>query len=441
MRRVVIPVAGLLLSLVATVAGQGGNVADVDSAFREYWQAADLSSAERAGRRIAASGATFDDVLRRLKAGRAYGPQAAGVRELTTSVNGVGLDNTLQVPDGYDPARKWPLRVQLHGGVGRPAPVPGQERGRSLAANRIPSDGQLVLQPRAWAGSEWWRSSQVDHIIALLRQVKRSFNVDESKVYVTGISDGGTGVYYLGMRAATTWSACMPLNGHPLVLANPDVGADGQLYIGNLVNCPVQAVNGGRDRLYPASSVEPFVKMMKGGGVDLTWHVYPEAGHDTSWWPDERGSFDTFVAKHPRAAYPAKISWETERTDRYNRHSWLVITALGRRSSDVALPDVNTFTPGLQKDYQLYDRTRPSGRVDAVRTGNRFVLSTRFVRELTLLLHAEDIDFAKDVEVSVNGRTVFAGKVARDVSTLTRWAAKDDDRTLLYGAELRIVVP
>jgi dienelactone hydrolase len=336
--------------------------------------------------------------------------------------------------------RAYPLRVQLHGGVGRPAPGPG-EHPRPLTNNRIPSQGQFILQPRAWADSEWWQANQVENVLHLVGLVKRTYNIDESRIYITGISDGGTGTYYLAMKAATLWSACMPLNGHPLVLANESVGADGQLYMGNLVNCPMQAVNGGRDQLYPASSVEPFVTMMKKGGVDFTWHVYPEARHDTSWWPTEQAPYEAFVSAHPRPAYPEKISWETERSDRGNRYSWLIISALGTRSSDVALADVNTFSPGLGRLYELYDRKKASGRVDAVRKGNAFSLQTRGVREVTLLLHAEQVDFAKEVTVHVNGRPVFAGMVKPDVATVMKWAARDDDRTQLYAAELKVTVP
>ena len=130
--------------------------------------------------------------------------------------------------------------------------------------------------------------------------MKHDYNVDESRTYVTGISDGGTGVYFLAMRAATPWAACLPLNGHPWVIANPDTGADGQLYSGNLVNCPLYLVNGGKDPLYPAASVEPLVAMFKKAKIALEWDVYPDAGHDVSWgrrsarssrlsWPGMRG--------------------------------------------------------------------------------------------------------------------------------------------------------
>jgi len=431
---------GLLLSLATVVSGQQGGASAVDAAFAAYWRAGSVADAERAGRQIVATGASFAEVLARLRAGRTYAAERTGVRELPTTLGGLRLDNTLTVPTEYNPARRWPLRVQLHGGVGRPAPGPGDAPARGLTGNRIPSEAHLILQPRAWADAEWWRPEQVDNILKLVAEVKRRYNVDEAQTYLTGISDGGTGTYYLAMREASLWSACLPLNGHPLVLANPDVGADGQLYVGNLVNCPIQAVNGGRDQLYPASSVEPFVAMMKRAGVDLTWHVHPDARHDTSWWPVERPSFEQFVRAHPRPPHPDLLSWETERTDRANRYRWLVITGLGKGASDLELPEVNTFVSGT-REFPLYERRRPSGRVDATRRGNRFELQTRNVRTLTLLLHAEHTDFSRDVEVVVNGRTVFSARVTPDVATMVRWAARDDDRTSLYGAEIRITVP
>jgi hypothetical protein len=317
---------------------------------------------------------------------------------------------------------------------------PGEPPARPLT-NRIPGGSEIVIHPRAYAQVEWWTSEQVGSIMRLLARVKRTYNVDESHVYLTGISDGGTGVYFLAMRAATPWAACLPLNGHPSVLANPDVGADGELFSGNLANCPLHAVNGGRDRLYPAASVQPFVDMFRRGGIPLDWQVYSDANHDTSWWPVERAKYEAFLAAHPRVAHPETITWETERTDRYNRFRWLVIDKLGKRASDASLPDVNSFEPAAGYRRALYDRSKPSGRADGTRRGNVFDVKTRGVQELTLLLSPDVVNFAMPVQVAVNGQSVHNALVKRDVATLLKWAARDDDRTMLYGAELKIVVP
>jgi pimeloyl-ACP methyl ester carboxylesterase len=389
----------------------------------------------------AAQSNPFDVAYARLKAGTIYQLAPTGrITDWQTRIKNDVLDNVVEVPADYDPATPIPLRISLHGGVGREAPRPGERPTRALS-NRSPAGGrEIVIHPRAWSSSAWWRPEQIDNILKLVERAKSVYNVDESRIYITGISDGGTGVYYLAMRESTLWSACVPLNGHPLVIANPQTGADGQLYSGNLANCPLYIVNGGKDRLYPAASVAPMVELFKRAAVPLTWQVHPDGEHNVNWWPEERPRVDAFLAAHPRQAHPVKISWETERIDRYNRFRWLVIDRLGTRGSDVALDDVNTDRQGM-RTAALFDRVKPSGRVDAERKGNVYEVRTRGVQQFTLLLSPEAIDLSRPVRVTVNGRTVHDAVVARDVATLQKWSAKDHDRTMLYGAELKVLVP
>jgi hypothetical protein len=429
-----------VVSITGLVGQMPSSPAPLDAAMQAFWNARDDEGRDAAARKIVAIAAPFDDVIARLKAGRSYDRQKTGRIDLPSRVEGAALDNIAEVPDTYDPARMWPLRVSLHGGVGRQPPGPGDPPARPLG-NRIPSEGEIVLHPRAWFDSAWWTPGQLDNITMLIGRVMRDYNVDESRIYVTGISDGGTGVYYLAMRHATSWAACIPLNGHPSVIANPDTGADGQLYPGNLFNCPLRIVNGGRDRLYPAASVAPIIDMFKRTGATLQFQVYPDAGHDVSWWSQERARFEAFLAGHHRVAHPERISWETERTDRYNRFRWLIIDRLGTRGSDGPLEDVNTFSPSPIFERRLFERERPSGRVDAVRRGNSFDVRTRGVQTFTLLISPDVVDVAKPVRVTVNGKSVHAAVVKKDLGTLLRWAARDQDRTMLYAAELHISVP
>jgi hypothetical protein len=44
------------------------------------------------------------------------------------------------------------------------------------------------------------------------------------------------------------------------------------------------------------------------------------------------------------------------------------------------------------------------------------------------------------VKVVANGKTVFDGRVTRSLPTLMKWAARDNDRTLLFGAEVTVKI-
>jgi hypothetical protein len=42
------------------------------------------------------------------------------------------------------------------------------------------------------------------------------------------------------------------------------------------------------------------------------------------------------------------------------------------------------------------------------------------------------------VKVVADGRTVFDGRVTKNLATLMKWAAHDNDRTMLFGAEIDV---
>jgi dienelactone hydrolase len=419
---------------LATYSAHGAT--NVDAAFRAFWDAPSTTAAEKAIHGIVESGVDFENAWTRLKTGRTYGQEKTGLIRHPTTVGGEQFEALIEIPAEYQPAKKWPLRVQLHGGVGRPP-----QAGRQPQSMRIPGEPQIYIEPQASDDNAWWHASQVDSILGLLDMVKRKYNVDEAQTYLTGISDGGTGTYFFALREPNPWSACLTLNGQPLVLANRDARIDGNLYLGNLANCPLYIENGDRDPLYPAETVTPIVDAIRKAGITPVYHVMRNDKHDTHWWPEERGFYEMFVHQHPRAAHPERLSWETDRTDRFNRVRWLVIDRLGVQKSDTALEDVNVATYEGDR-ITLFPRLRPkaSGRVDIGRDGNRFDAKTRGVAEFTLLLSPDVIDFAKPVQVIVNGAQAFSGTVRNDLPTLLKWAARDNDRTALYGAELHITV-
>src|SRR6185436_14846456 len=86
----------------------------------------------------------------------------------------------------------------------------------------------------------------------------------------------------------------------------------------------------------------------------------------------------------------------------------------------------------------LFARTTPTGRVDLTRSGNVVTATTRGVAAFTLLLSPDQFDFARPVKVVANGRTVFDGKVEKQLRTLLKFAAVDNDRTMLFGAEVHV---
>ena len=496
----------------------------VDRAFQQFWDADDPVAALKRVDEILKTGVSFEDALPRVRQGRDYSAAVArGPQRAMQRVANLDHGYTVVVPENYDPARAYQVRVQLHGGANRLNP-PDPSR---IAVDRLPSAiEEIKVFPAAWAQSIWWTWSQVENLSRIVDKVKRKYHVDENRVYLTGISDGGTGVFFEAFRDTTPWASFLPLIGSMTVLANTKAGVDGEIYPGNGANKPFFVVNAGRDQLYPAHLVRPFVEHLAQLGGDVVFHVQAASEHGTSWWPQERGAYEEFVAEHPRDPLPDKISWETERTDHYNRAHWLVIDRLGDVSGQSELADSNLLRRGREYDFGLrinsnaergrrvtqivptsnadrlglragdlflevegqpvrdasdisdrlerlsigsiahvtverngqrlsldgpfdpdsvdrppipiFPRRRPSGRVDLARHANVVEARTRGVKAFTLLLSPSKFDFKQPVRVVANGRTVYETRVEPNVETLLKWAARDNDRMMVFGAELHV---
>ena len=427
-------IALLVFAGMLTVVGTQSETARIDAAFQKFWLADSPEHATRLADDVIKSGVSFDEALSRLKAGRRYTAQQPGIIKLMNRTrDGVEHYFAVTVPEGYDPAKKYQVRFQLHGGVdGR---ADNQPRG-SGAIGQLAGAEQIYVLPYSWRDAPWWSDDQVLNFDAIVDQLKRTYNVDENRVVVAGVSDGGTGAYYIAMRNTTPFASFLPLNGFVMVLANEEID-NGQNYLNNLRNKPLFVVNGGRDRLYPTSVVEPYTRHLMRSGVAIDYHPQPEGEHNTAWWPQVKDVFEKFVADHPRDPHPDTLTWTASVNGGHNRAHWLVIDEWGRRDGEHAtLPDPNNApTVGA-----LFENLKPSGRVDLVRKGNTVEASTKGVATLTLLLSPDKFDFAKPVTVVLNGKKAFEGRVERSVKTLLKWAAVDNDRTMLYGAELKVKV-
>ena len=87
---------------------------------------------------------------------------------------------------------------------------------------------------------------------------------------------------------------------------------------------------------------------------------------------------------------------------------------------------------------RLFSRPTESGRVDVRREGNTIRATTEGVGSFRLLLSPDLFDFSEPIVVVANDSVVFEGRVELSLETLLKWAARDNDRTMLYGAELEI---
>jgi len=129
------------------------------------------------------------------------------------------------VPPDYDPSRRYPLLVALHGGstngnlfaaLSLGCRVPHAEYRRQWWDIHRPvlRPDWIVVAPNGFGNSMWRYMGERD-ALDVIAQVTESYSVDRDRVVLYGLSNGGLGSFNIGTRHAWRFSAVVPLAGAP----------------------------------------------------------------------------------------------------------------------------------------------------------------------------------------------------------------------------------
>lgn len=185
------------------------------------------------------------------------------------------LDYLLYLPPGYAEGEvAWPLVLFLHGAGERGSDLEAVKRhgiAKLVERQDFPS---IAVSPQCPTGAYWTQLTPA--LAGLVDEVTASYTVDESRLYLTGLSMGGFGAWHLAVEHPDRFAAVAPICGGGLESA----GFPGRVCA--LRDVPVWAFHGARDEVVPPRQSEALVEELRrcGGNVRLT--LYPDCGHD-SW--------------------------------------------------------------------------------------------------------------------------------------------------------------
>ena len=181
---------------------------------------------------------------------------------------------SLYVPEFYRPDRAWPLVVALHGGSGS---------GRNFLWSWLRdarSFGAVLLAPTA-TGPTWalmGEDSDTPNLNRILDTVRSRWNIDASRMLLTGMSDGGTFCYVSGLEDASPFTHLAPVAAtfHPLMaeMASPE----------RLRGLPVHLVHGALDWMFPVEIARQTHRLLSAAGADIVYREFGDLSHS---YPDE----------------------------------------------------------------------------------------------------------------------------------------------------------
>lgn len=229
-----------------------------------------------------------------------------------TDAAGTKLLYRLLKPKDYDPNRKYPVVLFLHGAGER-----GNDNFAQLKHGMadFASDAMrekypaFVIAPQCPVNERWvevdWGATKHDMpekpaspmrlTLGALEQLRKEFSFDADRLYITGLSMGGYGAWDALQRHPELFAAAIPICG----------GGDPK-HAAKFAKVPIWAFHGDKDTAVRPERSRDMIAALKAAGGNPQYTEYPNTGHD-SWTATYRNpEVHAWLFAQKRAAAPAK---------------------------------------------------------------------------------------------------------------------------------------
>lgn len=210
------------------------------------------------------------------------------------------------VPKAYSPTAGAPLVIALHG-------LGGNEDSFFDSYSKVPPQlaekhGFLLASPNGFrvdgfygstmmAGGDAAARRRVEYsekdVLEVLRIMKATYKVDESRIYLIGHSMGAIGTWALGAKYPDIWAALVPFSG----VGSPALAE-------RMKGIPQFVVHGDADTTVNVSGSRTMVAALKKAGANVTYLEIPGGSHTDVVVPNLPQAFE-FLAGQRKAAAAA----------------------------------------------------------------------------------------------------------------------------------------
>lgn len=181
------------------------------------------------------------------------------------------------LPENYNKEKKYPLVFFLHG---------AGERGDDLDIacrhgymKHVREEGAeypfIFIAPQC-PDEKYW-GCYTESLIAFIEYLKSALPIDDTRIYLTGLSMGGTGTWMLAMAAPELFAAIAPVCGSGICW-----------HTGVLHNMPILIYHGDCDPIVPIEESTMMLKNLNKFGKNAKMKICYGIGHE-AWEPAYSG--------------------------------------------------------------------------------------------------------------------------------------------------------
>jgi len=194
---------------------------------------------------------------------------------------------SLYVPESYDASKQHPVIFALHGGSGH-----GREFLWSWLRTAR-SNGAILISPSS-RGQTWaLQGPDIDtpNLVRILNYVRERWNVDDTRILMTGMSDGGTFTYISGMQADQPFTHLAPVAAsfHPMLL---------EFFPAERIkDLPVRITHGTLDWMFTAQSARETADALGELGAKVVYHEIADLSHTYPGHEEHAQIYDWFMGE------------------------------------------------------------------------------------------------------------------------------------------------
>jgi predicted esterase len=295
----------------------------------------------------------------------------------------------LYVPPDFDPTRKYPLIVALHGMNGRPMEMlmwlfghddparDGYWEDRHPRKSLEPLEA-IVVAPDGHFNT-MYRDLGEEDVMRVVDWATATYPIDETRVSITGPSMGGIGAAACALHHPDRFAAAEPLCGYHSFFVRGDLGGmrPWEHFLAEVRSNVLWAENGQYLPLYIVHGTKDLPEENSGVLIDRyeelhydVKHEHPDLGHNV-WQPtyeDLKGA--RWLLDHRRPAHPRAIRFKTPRT-RWADDAWVHVHELSSsgawgeimaridRDNVIHVATHGVGALGLDRDRVLIDDAAP----------------------------------------------------------------------------------
>ncbi len=319
------------------------------------------------------------------------------------------LKYLVQLPSEYDPYRRYPAVVTLHGAGTSPklqldwwAGSPDEKGARRGQGMR---HGYIVISPY-WADEHQhqYNYSLQEHLAVLdsLRDACRRFAIDTDRVFLSGHSMGGNAAWDIGLAHPDLWAGVIP------IVAICDRFCN--LYWENASTLPFYVVSGELDGNKTARNSLSLDRYMK-KGYSVTSVEFLGRGHED--FSDEILRIFDWMGRYRRDFFPREFSVSSLRE--WDNYFWW--------AEVIDMPKAAMIDPALWPPRRGTRAVVLEGKI----LENNSIYFRGGGGRLAIWLSPEVVNFNEQVRLSVNGRNSFV-TVKPDIAVMLEDARTRGDR-------------